>query len=403
MTKLKKILHSIRIEEYALFFLAFIIFLFYFAFLNPPSNYVDFFENGLKSVKFGLIYFFLIPFFIFGYILYRVHLHLSSWLLNLFNKEFYKNSLKKVLIEFKTLSIDLLILARSLFPIVIFFGSASLVLGYLAVNLRGRLLDGYLMGVDQSILGFHPFLISYYEIPFIDNISSLFVNGYMHLGLVMSFGWAIFYFSKRKKIFGRYILALALVCFMSIPIWYSFPSNSPRHFNNIDNPHFLDESYPVDESDTFLINTIISENELNENVSKFQENTGIKRGDIAPISTIPSMHVAWAIIIVYYFFIFNKRTIFFILPWFFFSTYGAVYLGQHYFIDVVVSFPIAILAILITNWIIKKEDKYYQSNRYDGRENEFKERIRKDMNKLYNLIKRIPFVDKILDKGKALD
>jgi membrane-associated phospholipid phosphatase len=61
------------------------------------------------------------------------------------------------------------------------------------------------------------------------------------------------------------------------------------------------------------------------------------------------MHAAWALIIGCFVFMHRPPSIIAFLPFLIGTTLGAVYVAQHYCVDIIAGFIIAALAILITN------------------------------------------------------
>lgn len=387
MNKIRNILRSIRIEEYLLLISSIFLFSFFFV-LSPQLSWLEPFENGFKSIAIGVKYFSFAFIFIFFYILFKIYLYLTNWLSPLVEKKhFFKtaflslpNRLSDILPNSKKTLINLLIFLRPFFFTAVFFGLITLLLGLWAVELRGRLVDDWLMELDKSAFGSYPFLWDYGQISFFKYISPLSVYSYEILGLMMGIGWVVFYIAKHRAIFSGYIMAISLACVIGLPIWFFYPALTPIN-------RYLDNVYNLEINPS--IEKMISSYNPDRYVLRFQEEIRLEQGEIPDISAMPSMHAAWAIIVVYYFFRFNKRTIFLTLPWFFFSTFGTFYLAQHYFIDIVVALPVAIIAIWLAGVLAGAEKKYYLLNRTDIRENKFKSQIKKNLAKIPQGIKRL--------------
>ena len=368
MSRIKNILRSIRIEEYILFIFSLILFSIYFVLASYSFHWSNF-ESGFKIIAFGAKHFIFSLAFIFYYAFFKLYLFLARRVDYFIGKRKISKSInfswKKLFFEI-TIKINkflrsVFFFLRPLFSITIFLSSMSLLLGFLAGRLRGELIDVWLMELDKSITGFYPFLYSY-DNPFSKSMALLLILPYALLGAAMGFSWIIFYIDRRKKILSRYILAMSIAPMISLPVWFFFPANSPHFLNNIYNPEYLDGTY-YDQKTDFSIKEIVNNHLADQRVLDFNNRAGVGQTGVAPISTAPSMHVAWAIIIVYYLFKFRRKTIYFTLPWAIFSSLGAVYLGQHYFIDVLVSLPVAFIAIGLTGYLFKIEKRYYRANR----------------------------------------
>ena len=392
MLRIKKILQSIKIEEYVLFVFSLVLISAYFVLNGFKSGFTDFFDYGFKHLAVGVKYFSFVLVFVYFYIFYKLYLYIINWLNPLIET---KRSLKKSISSLnnplnnssgkikKIFFVNLMII-RPLFSVSIFFGLITILLGLLAVLLKGNFIDSLLMDMDNKLFGFYPFLGSYYQVDLLLKMIPFLIFGYLFLGSMMGITWIVLYFNKKRKLFSEYIIAMTLAVVIAMPIWITYPANSPRHLNNIHNPQRINQVYSEVDED---IRNIITINQLDDKILKFHEDIGIGNDDIIPISTIPSMHVTWALLILYYLYKLNKKTIFFTLPWNFFSTFGAVYLGQHYFMDVVIAFPVAIIAIWFANILVKMEKKYYRHDRFDKYEDKIKNQIRGDLMKLPEMFK----------------
>ena len=250
----------------------------------------------------------------------------------------------------------------------------------MAIQLRGNLIDGCLMEIDKSLLGFYPFLWFHQSTNFLKNLAPLFLYSFLWLGLIMSISWLVFYLAGQRKFFSQYIIAMTLIAMIALPLWYFFPANSPQntYLNNVYNKQ-------IDPS----IKELTDNYQPNRYLLGFHKEVGVELGGIAPVATMPSMHAAWTIIIVYYLFKFKRKTIYFTLPWAFFSILGTVYLAQHYFIDILVSLPIALIAIYLANCLVKIEKRYYQGGKGDNQEKVFKKQVKKDLAKIPQMIQAL--------------
>jgi len=377
MSKIKNIIQSIRIEEYILLFFSLILFLFCLA-LVSQSDFANSFRIGFDNVALGVNYFSFVLFFIYFYIFFKLYLYLINWLSPFIEKE---DSLKNVLFSWpklfsqswpklKNFLITVLFFLRPLFFVTLFFSLITYLIGLMAVQLRGNLIDGWLMKIDKSILGFYPFLWSNDSVGFLEYLAPLFLYAFCLLGSLMGISWLILYLMNQRRLFSQFIIAMTLVTMLALPIWFFFPANSPQNT-------YLNNVYSL-KIDPFIEN-LVKDYQPNQYIINFHQEVGVNSGGTAPVTTMPSMHVAWTIIIVYYLFKFKRKTIYFTLPWAFFSILGTVYLAQHYFIDILVALPITLLAIWLTNYLVMIEEKYYREENRDKLERISKERIKKDL------------------------
>jgi hypothetical protein len=214
----------------------------------------------------------------------------SSWLNPASSWSKIKNSLMAILI-----------LLRPLILITLFFTLIILLFGLIAVRLKGELIDDQLMEIDKSLFGFYPFLWLVNQVSFLGKITPLFIYAFLGLGLIVGIVWIIFYLADQRKFFSQYIIAMTSVVTIALPLWFSFPANTPQntYLNNV----YHKEINPS-------LKKLVKDYQANKYLLDFHKEVGVKPGDIAPVSTMPSMHVAWAIIIVYYLFQFRRKTIF---------------------------------------------------------------------------------------------
>lgn len=381
ISKVTTLFRFVRIEEYIL--LLFSIFLFYiYTQVQPLYSIWRLFKIGLDNIALGIRFLFLVFIFIYIYIFYKLYLYLIDWLspLTKIGGSFkdLANPLTGISFKIKNAIVALLFLSRPLFFLIIFFTLITAILGAMAVQLKDKLVDDSLMKIDSYLLGTYPFIWFQKPANPLRYLSPLFIYSFLGLSTMMGLAWLIFYFSGSRHLFSGYIIAMSLVTMLALPFWYFWPANSPqnRYLNNVyEKPINPSLEKEIDQYDPSIF------------VSNFLNWAGVESGGVAPISTMPSMHVAWSLIIVYYFFRFNKRTIYFILPWALFSIFGTVYLAQHYFIDILAALPLTILAILIAEWLVPKERIYYLKNGYDFKEGKIKKSINQDLSRGLNLLR----------------
>jgi membrane-associated phospholipid phosphatase len=151
----------------------------------------------------------------------------------------------------------------------------------------------------------------------------------------------------NTKFLKRFILTIYVATMMSFPIWVSVPAISPigMYVNNN-----LKASVPKDIA-TYIKSYPVTVRLAVDSTIIDATFTGLGR---YPISTFPSMHAAWAFIIGCFVFKLRPPAIIVFLPFLIGTTLGAVYVAQHYSVDIMAGFLIAALAMLITGYIEKK-------------------------------------------------
>jgi len=379
-----KILKNIKIEEYTLIGVSVIMLfmVFFLDFFNTTS--LSLLKNGWVNIKEAMMWWgggmFMLIFFyiIFKFYVFCVNIT-SDFFLNKTSRHFSFSIILNREVKFRFKQIWFLIK-----PLVIILIPASLsllILGILYNETKNRLINLQLLDIDKFLTGNYPFLwLHSFLNPFknfLDFLTPVIIPSFLALSVIMGILIFVFYFDRNEKLFKGYIIASFIVLLLAQPLWYLFPANSPVNA-------FLYNS------DRTGLNLVLSQEIKNYHpnlrVGSFQEEMWENQKNALPISTMPSMHWAWALIIVYYLFKKRGRTVFFSLPWLFLTLLGSVYLGCHYLIDGVVALFLVVLSILLANFLVKIEKRYYNE---DIQEIEFKEKVKKEILKPFEQIIRL--------------
>ena len=375
---------KIRIEEYFLLFLI-VFFLTFFYLCNDFSvsklkEY--FFYNFKGGILCGTKYFLFVIYFFWFYIFFKLYLFLgnrfSKFLefrkgFNLLRGVFY---IKNFYFKLKQFFIGISSFIIIFLLIIIFFALVTSFLGKLAIDTKSRLINDTLMFMDKYILGNFGFVWCS-NIKFLNFLAPIISWSFGLLGLMMGIALIVFWLCKSRPFFSKYIISMSLVLIIALPFWYYFPATSPSnaYFANVYNkkiPYWIKVDLNKYNFDNYFFNFS----------KKFSSN------QVAPVSTFPSMHVAWAIIIFYLFFKLNKKTAFVFFPWCIFAILGTFCLAQHYFVDILLSFPLVLISILFSDLMVKIEKKYYKKNKRDFLEEKLKNEIRNDLKIILNFILR---------------
>jgi len=326
---------KLSLEEIVLFTLAFVFALttlIFALFLNKQISLKELFLTGLKvfqnkTVLWGAEFSFLLLVIIF------------YW--------FIKTTLKNQEINIKKSLQGLIRILEGMFlplrfvAILALFTTSSLTLLGLITNIKkGHLKNELILHWEKIIFKTYPFLWIHSQAnplkTLLDTFSPLIIFSFFSLAVVMIFTGLLFYFLKRR-IFSAYIIAIALTILLSFPFWYLVPVNSPNNF--------------------YLSKNIPPSYKAPQKVIQIEKDFRNQQKELPPISTFPSMHVAWAIIVLYYLKKFKKETAILTIFWLILLSIGTIYLAQHYFLDILLSFPIAALSITLANFIVKKYER----------------------------------------------
>ena len=78
-----------------------------------------------------------------------------------------------------------------------------------------------------------------------------------------------------------------------------------------------------------------------------------------PISTFPSMHAAWGTVIAYTGIVLCPWLGIALVPLSILNDFGAVYILEHYSVDIFLGIIIALISIFITEMLMRREKKYF--------------------------------------------
>lgn len=149
----------------------------------------------------------------------------------------------------------------------------------------------------------------------------------------------------RFSVFLRFSLSFLVSLIISLPIWFALPALTPMD-------RYLINVYKAPISAT--IESEISAYEPNPSLLKFIEDMkptkpGISQG----ISTFPSMHVAWGLLVAFFLFELWSPSLIITIPYVFLNSLATVYTLEHYTIDILAGIIIIILSVITANKIVR--------------------------------------------------
>jgi hypothetical protein len=177
-----------------------------------------------------------------------------------------------------------------------------------------------------------PIIISYTKLAFLLN---LLLAGFLIL---------------RPNYFYQAFLGFFICFFISVPIWFCFPALSPFD-SYINNVIIMPENSNLD---TYI--SLYNPNKyLNMVFERFSlQNKGNGRSFFA-ITSMPSMHIAWSVLILYFGYKFKKSFLLFFVPYFILNFIATLYLLQHYVIDIFFGLIVGIISIFLAQKIAKNK------------------------------------------------
>lgn len=262
-------------------------------------------------------------------------------------------ALKKIDLK-KTLK-GLIYLTKPFTVILVALVLIVLMMGVVQQETRDRLINLQLFQANNLLTTLPLFWLNSHFKNILDALTPAIINSFMLLGLLMVTTMFVLYLDKDARLFKGYIISIFIATALALPLWYAFPANSPSNV-------LLGDTERVANL-TPSLSQAIKNYQPNDLVQSFRERTWEAQKNAPPVATIPSMHWAWSGIIVYYLFKKEPKTIFFSSVWLILDLLGTIYLGNHYFMDGLIALPIIILSLVLVNFLIKIEKKYYQEDR----------------------------------------
>jgi len=185
--------------------------------------------------------------------------------------------------------------------------------------------------------------------PFFDFSASFIIGGYMALGFFISAVF-IFLFIKKPDYFLKMLLAFFIAVFVSVPSWVLFPVIVPHHA-------YLDNilKAPIPNS----IQTALSTYAPNKDLEKFFEFTDVPESfyksdnKFFGITGMPSMHIAWSVLILYFGIMLWRPLSIVLIPYFILNAVSTMYTLQHYTIDIFGGIIAGALSIWLAHVITK--------------------------------------------------
>jgi hypothetical protein len=201
--------------------------------------------------------------------------------------------------------------------------------------------NNYLMELDRKIFGTYlPLWLqsSTNQLkPIFDATSSFLIWIYLKLSAVLTITFIIIAVAKSKVAIQMYT-AIIFCVFISFPFWYFFPSTSP----------VIGYLYPPDNTQIpDNISSALTDYNPNQTLQAFFQRR-IAFDPSGPVTTIPSIHAAWATVLVYFGVIIWPPLAIIGTPYLFLNILASTFTLQHYVIDLIVGTMVGCIAIMIS-------------------------------------------------------
>lgn len=260
---------------------------------------------------------------------------------------FYKRDAVKDFKFFKSIVLFYIII----FAFFLLLGSA---LGTLETNVsatRISFFNDYFIQMDKNIFGKY---ISFWmqdmhnpAKPFLDFLSPVIINTYRVIDILIGSIFLLFFFKNGKSLY-KLAVSFALTLVISIPLWATFPALSPFDAYYINT---MNVEAPKG------VQTAMSTYRPNENLASVFDAVGKldkKYTNFYAITTMPSMHIGWSVLIVYFGIVFWPPLAIFLIPYFLVNAVSTLYILQHYAIDLPAGFAVGVISIWLAHKISER-------------------------------------------------
>lgn len=236
---------------------------------------------------------------------------------------------------------ELLRILQSLIMVFIFFALASRILDtiFLSASVQSVIFwSNSFMEADRILFHIYPFFWLHHTLPPI--LGSLSTIAYDYTAIVVAY-WSVFLLFYKKGIhFNSFITKILIAVVICVPLWIIFPASMPGQM-------YIDNIFHQTISDDIkvsLAKTSTSPTILRKIVSYDHSWTDLS-GERLITSNFPSMHTIWIILLIYSVAQIIEKRIFTIITIIFGLAVitGAVYLLQHYVVDILAGLMIGIV------------------------------------------------------------
>jgi hypothetical protein len=210
--------------------------------------------------------------------------------------------------------------------------------------------NDFLMRADRTIFGtFVPFEMHEQEV--YAGLSILLLQAYLSLTMMLCLVLVALLIFRVDR-FRQYILAFVAIMFLCMPGWAVFPATTPSEGYRTGK---LQLGVPYDIA-VEIAHPVMN---LNYNVVNFLRQVEPYESNPMDgrffITSFPSLHVAWGLLIVWFGVAVWRRSIVLLLPWGLLNCVGAIYSLQHYAVDAVSGMIVVVIAVFLVRGLIALE------------------------------------------------
>lgn len=206
--------------------------------------------------------------------------------------------------------------------------------------------------------------------PFFDLVGTISIFSYKTLIVFLSFVLAVS-LASDYSVFLRLIFSFLLVTFISLPVWYFFPVYAPMdmYLDNVTGANF-----------SLDMQKTLHDYKPSPPLLDFIESMRQRRiGNSLGVTTFPSMHIGWSVIMVFFCFQLYRPLFYVMLPVSLFNALGTIFTLQHYAVDIPAGIIVAFVSIFIAQKMF----------RFDGKKSEITKMIKADIRSLIDCMRYV--------------
>jgi membrane-associated phospholipid phosphatase len=210
-----------------------------------------------------------------------------------------------------------------------------------------------LMRADRMIFGtFVPFEM--HEQMFYAGLATPLLQAYLSLSLAISLVMVALLIFRVER-FRQYVLAFVAIMYLCMPGWAALPATTPSEGYRTGK---LKMTVPIDIA-TEIADPVMN---LNYNVVRFLHTVEPYESNPPEgryfITSFPSLHVAWGVLVVWFGVELCRRSIILLLPWGLLNCIGAIYSLQHYAVDAVAGMIVTVATVYLVRGLVKLEARH---------------------------------------------
>jgi hypothetical protein len=152
----------------------------------------------------------------------------------------------------------------------------------------------------------------------------------------------------NKILLRKFIFCFLLISILAAPVWYFFPATSPAGFFRQDVFHIQPPSDIVKAMEHKPLTPY-----MQSEMTRMRNVWIVPVGGYFNVSTIPSLHAGYGLLLVLFFYGLRKYSLALTLPWFALNCVGAVYIEQHFGLDILVGVLFAVGVYFFTGWLFR--------------------------------------------------